>query len=97
MFDSKSRYYSLQTATHTTAAGRSVAYVRRRFLPAADSLPTLAEVTITDGDRLDLIAARTLGDPEQYWHICDANSAMNPIDLTAEAGQRLRIGLPSTL
>ena len=95
MFDSKSRYYSLQTVTHTTADGRSVAYVRRRFLPPADTLPTLAEVPVTDGDRLDLIAARTLGDPEQYWHVCDANNAMNPPELTAEAGRRLRIGLPT--
>lgn len=94
MFNSKSRYYSLKTVAHTTAAGRSVAYVRRRFLPAADTLPTLAEVTVTDRDRLDLITARTLGDPEQFWHICDANSAMNPVALTAESGRRLRVAVP---
>ncbi|MEL6469509.1 MAG: hypothetical protein AAFQ74_07255 [Cyanobacteria bacterium J06623_4] len=94
MFNSNSRYYSLATATYTTAAGREVAYVRRRFLPAAETLPTIAEVTVTQGDRLDLITARTLGDPEQFWQICDANNAMNPTALTAELGQRLSVSVP---
>ena len=40
------------------------------------------------GDRLDLITARTLGDPEQFWRICDANDALDPDDL-AEPGRRL--------
>ena len=79
---------------HTTADGRTLAYVRRRFLPPAETMPTLAEVTVTDGDRLDIITARTLGDPEQFWHLCDANNAMNPVSLTAEAGRKLRVALP---
>lgn len=79
---------------HTTADGRTLAYVRRRFLPSAETMPTLAEVTVTDGDRLDIITARTLGDPEQFWHLCDANNAMNPVSLTAEAGRKLRVALP---
>ena len=54
----------------------------------------LGEVTVTEGDRLDLITARTLGDPEQFWQICDANNAMNPVDLTAELGRSLVIPLP---
>ena len=94
MFSTNSRYHSLHKAMHTTADGRTVAYVRRRFLPPAETMPTLAEVTVTDGDRLDLITARTLGDPEQFWHVCDANNAMNPVSLTAEAGRKLRVALP---
>jgi len=54
----------------------------------------LAEVTVSQGDRLDLITARTLGDPEQYWRICDANEAMNPPDLTDEPGEVLRVPVP---
>jgi hypothetical protein len=46
------------------------------------------------GDRLDLIAARALGDAEHFWQVCDANNAMNPFDLTAEVGSTLRIPLP---
>ncbi|MEL6159465.1 MAG: hypothetical protein AAFR18_09630 [Cyanobacteria bacterium J06627_32] len=94
MFNSNSRYYSLATATYTTAAGREVTYARRRFLPSTANMPTIAEVTVTEGDRLDLITARTLGDPEQFWQICDANNAMNPVELTAESGRRLKVAVP---
>ena len=54
----------------------------------------LVEVTVTQGDRLDLIAYNTLGDPEQFWRICDANNAMNPVELTAEAGKTVRVPVP---
>lgn len=94
MFGSTSRYYSLGTATHKTAEGREVTYVKRRFLPKGDDLLLLVEVTVAEGDRLDNITARTLGDPEQYWRVCDANNAMNPADLTAKAGETLRVPLP---
>ena len=52
------------------------------------------EFTITEGDRLDLITYRTLGDPEQFWQICDANNAMNPVELTEDLGSSLVIPLP---
>lgn len=94
MFEPNSRYYSLETATFTTVEGREVAYKRRRFLPQGNRMPLLVEVTVTQGDRLDLITARTLGDPEQFWRVCDANNAMNPFDLTAEPGRTLRVGIP---
>ncbi len=94
MFEHTSRYYNIETATLTLADGRVVAYKRRRFLPQAEDLQVLAEVTVNQGDRLDLITARTLGDPEQYWRICDANEAMNPPDLTDEPGEVLRVPVP---
>lgn len=96
MFDPKSRYYSLETVTRTTSDHHTIAYVRRRFLPVAETMPTLVEVVVNQGDRLDLITARTLGDSEQFWYVCDANGAMNPVDLTAEPGRRLRVALPNT-
>ncbi len=94
MFDATSRYYRLETATYTTADGRELRYKRRRFIPRADSLPTLVEVTVTDGDRLDQIAARTIASGEQFWRICDAEDAMNPPELTAEPGRKLRVPIP---
>jgi nucleoid-associated protein YgaU len=93
MFASTSRYYALETATYETPDGREIAYVRRRFLPQGDDLPLLVEVTLTEGDRLDLIAARTLGDAEQFWRVCDANDALNPADLV-EPGRTLRVPVP---
>lgn len=94
MFDFTSRYYSLETATHAAPDGRVLSYKRRRFLPRGASMTLLAEATVTQGDRMDLVTARTLGDPEQFWRVADANDAMNPFDLTAEAGRRLRVPVP---
>ena len=94
MFEPTSRYYALETATYSAPDARVVAYKRRRFLPQGEAMPLLVEVIVTGGDRLDLIAARTLGDPEQFWRVCDANDAMNPLDLTAELGRTLRVPVP---
>jgi hypothetical protein len=94
MFDYTSRYDKLETATFELADGRVVSYKRRRFLPQGDQMPLLAEITVTEGDRLDLITARTLGEPEHFWRVADANNAMNPFELTAVIGRRLRVPLP---
>jgi len=94
MFSPTSRYARIATATLTDSSGRQVAYVRRRFLPRSQDLPLLVEVTITQGDRLDQIAARTLGDPEQFWRACDASNAMNPVDLSEPIGRKIRVPIP---
>jgi hypothetical protein len=91
MFDHTSRYYELDTATLITPDGRHLSYKRRRFLPQAETLSIALEMQVKEGDRLDTLAANLLGDPEQYWQLCDANNAMNPFDLTAEIGRTLRI------
>lgn len=93
MFEHTSRYYAIPNAELTMADGRTVAYKRRRFLPPGESLPLLVEVVVGEGDRLDILAARVLGDPEQFWRIADANNAMNPLDLV-EPGKVLRIAVP---
>ena len=94
MFESTSRYARLKTATFTDSRGITITYVLRRFLPQGERQPLLVEVNVADGDRLDLIAARTIGDPEQFWRICDANNAMNPFDLVDDPGGLLRVGVP---
>jgi hypothetical protein len=94
MFDPSSRYYNLATALYQDETGRRIAYKRRRFLPQGDRLPLMTQVTVADGDRLDLVAARTIGAPEQFWRIADANNALNPFDLTDETGAELRVAQP---
>ena len=94
MFETTSRYYVLETTTTTTSEGRLVAFKRRRFLPHGHTLSLLAEVTVNEGDRLDMITARTIGDPEQFWRVGDANDAMNPFDLVSEPGGALRVPVP---
>jgi hypothetical protein len=94
MFEATSRYYTVETVSRTQVDGRIVAYKRRRFLPRGETLPLLAELSVGQGERLDVLTARALGDPEQYWRVCDANNAMYPPDLVAEPGQRLRVPVP---
>ena len=93
MFDAGSRYAAVETAIVHDADGGEIAYVRRRFLPQGSGMPLLVEVLVAQGDRLDLITARTLGDPEAFWRVCDANDALDPGEL-AQTGRRLRVPLP---
>jgi hypothetical protein len=92
-FSPTSRYHSTDAAILKTAEGREIAYLRRRFLPLITG-PVLAEHTVTEGDRLDNVTAQYLGDPEQFWRLCDANLAMKPDDLTREIGRRLKVPMP---
>ena len=94
LFPSTSRYNGIDTATLETAEGTAVVYLRRRFTPPPERFATLREHTVIQGDRLDNLATRYLGDPEQFWRLCDANAAMDPNELTETVGRRLRITLP---
>jgi len=90
MFSPTSRYVNLEIAKWNAADGRVIPYVRRRFLPPLSDEPYI-EHQVSEGDRLDNITARYLGDPEQFWRICDVNPDMNPEDLTATIGRWIRI------
>jgi hypothetical protein len=94
MFEHTSRYYNLETREYTATDGRKIAYKLRRFLPQGQALPLLQEVTVIEGDRLDLITYGTLGDPLHFWQVCDANDTMNPEELTAESNKIIRIPTP---
>ncbi len=94
MFNHTSRYYPLETAPYTVADGRTIAYKRRRFVPQGKTLPLLQEVLVVEGDRLDVITHRGLGESEQFWQVCDANDALNPAELTEDVGRVLRIPMP---
>lgn len=93
MFDFTSRYATIATGSYTSADGRSVTYVLRRWLPSGALLPVLAEVIVQPRERLDLLTHRTLGDPLQFWRVADANDATNPFELE-EDGRILRIPVP---
>ena len=94
LFPPTSRYHNIETTTLETPDGRTTVYLRRRFAPPPERFALLQEHSVVQGDRLDNITARYLGDPEQFWRVCDANSAMRPNELTEEIGRRLRITLP---
>lgn len=94
LFPPTSRYHGIAAAQLTLPDGTTVAYLKRRFVPPPENFALLQEHMVAAGDRLDNLAARYLGDPQQYWRICDANGAMRPDELTETAGRRLRITLP---
>ena len=85
MIDPTSRYASLAQAplTWVDAQGRETRYVPRRLLVPVEVFELLAEVTVQGGDRLDLIAARTLGSADAWWRIADANETLDPAALTS--------------
>jgi hypothetical protein len=93
MFTTNSRYYGIEIATRQTASNQTVTYLKRRFIPPSKKFEVLQEHMVTQGDRLDNITANYLGDPEQFWRLCDANNVMHPNELTAQIGRKLRIPL----
>ena len=96
-FPANSRYHNVASAKLVLTDGTELVYLTRRFVPLPDRMALLQEHMVVEGDRIDNIAARYLGDPEQYWRICDANRAMRPAELTEMIGRRLRITLPEGL
>jgi len=90
MFDAKSRYAGLAQLTY----GGTIRYVARRIVPQPPSSAGAPTHTVVQGERLDTIAAQALGDPLQFWRICDANAVIRPTDLTATPGDA--IVMPTT-
>jgi nucleoid-associated protein YgaU len=95
-FPTDSRYYRSSTLTYTTPDGESITYLARRFVPqpGAPNFSTVANHTVKQGERLDLIAAKYLGDPLIFWLICDANGAIRPDELVETPGTVLSITMP---
>ena len=94
LFAATSRYYGLDTGTLIRPDGTTVIYLKRRFVPSPDQFQLLQNHSVTQGERLDNIAAQFLGDPELFWRIADANGAMRPEDLVETVGAQLKITLP---
>lgn len=97
MFDKSSRYFNCETATlqvtDPDGTSREVRYVRRRFIPSTEGMTVVVEHTVTQCDRLDNTTAKYLGDPTQFWRICDANVVMKPEELE-ETGRAIKIAMP---
>ena len=95
-FPTDSRYYGFGVQYYSAPNGQVIAYLARRIVPqpGAPNFATINQYTVHQGDRLDLIAARYLGDPLMAWLICDANGAVRPHDLVATPGRVLAITTP---
>jgi hypothetical protein len=93
-FPATSRYATTKIATTTGLDGRQINYLRRRFVPPPERFAVVGVWQVEQGDRIDLLAHRHLGDVELYWRICDANRALRPDELTETVSRRLRLTLP---
>jgi len=89
-----SRYYSVPQKQLVLPDGTIVAYVGRRFIPLPGSYATLSLHVVAQGERPDQTAAEFLGDPEQFWRLCDSNGCLQAEELTATPGETIRITLP---
>lgn len=94
-FPPTSRYAQTPVQAWDPGSGRpGIAYLGRRFCPQPESMASLYQVRIAQGDRRDVLGWRHLGDPELWWQLADANGALDPRELTATIGAVLRITLP---
>ncbi len=93
-FAPDSRYHGLDVVQWTRPDGLPLSYVRRRFIPPPENFRTRTGHVVSDTDRVDNLAARHLGDAEQYWRLADGNGVMRPNELTETVGRRIRITLP---
>jgi hypothetical protein len=84
----------VRTRSQIGADGQPIVYLARRLLPLPEQIAGQSLYTVQPGDRIDLVAARLLGDPLLYWLIADANDAMDPSQLCRTAGRKLRIPAP---
>jgi hypothetical protein len=89
MFSKASRYFELPDRVWVGPDGREVTYKSRRFVPRDVRLGGVTAVA--QSERLDLVAFRVLRQPDQFWRLCDANTAMSPFDLVEPSGQVLRL------
>lgn len=89
-FAPTSRYHGLPTLEYVQPDGRRILYVTRRFIPSTATGQETTHV-VTQGERPDHLAHTYLGDPEQYWKLCDLNETAVPGELTSAAGATVLI------
>jgi hypothetical protein len=81
MSDSSSRYSNCRILTYKNNSDHDILYRERRFVPKLQPLD-FGQITIEPYERLDNVSARVIGDPLQYWRICDNTIIYSPLELT---------------
>jgi hypothetical protein len=87
MFLPNSRYAKVPTVTTAGSNGDVVSAVKLRRLTPVSGEPR----TVVAGDRLDLLAHERSGDATQFWHIADANAALDSRTLVEITGDTLDV------
>lgn len=91
MFKENSRYANLPLHRMQRDDGQEVSYVGRRFLPAPEGLARAATERVGTSDRLDHIAQRAYGAPDQFWRLAEATLEFEPEELVRAPGRRLMV------
>jgi hypothetical protein len=87
MFLDNSRYAKVATVETTGPAGETTVALKRRRLTPATGEPYVVQ----SGDRLDLVADARYGDATQFWHVADANTALDGRTLVATVGDTILV------
>jgi hypothetical protein len=90
MRDASSRYAGLPERMVTLPGGRVAPVLAQRVIPAPGEPPGGLCATRQD-ERPDALAARVLGDPLQWWRLCDANRLSDAQDLVGPSRRVLRL------
>lgn len=93
-FPPNSRYYNTAVETRTLPDGRTETFVARRLIPAPERHVAMDRVRLDGSERLDQLAARSIGDPALWWRIADASGEAEPATLTGQPGRLIIIPLP---
>jgi hypothetical protein len=81
MFDANSRYVDADTFVVKDARGRDVRVVQP---PPPPQQSLLGIHVLREGERMDYLAAKYLGDAAGYWRIDEQNGVMLPDALTEQ-------------
>lgn len=87
MFLDNSRYKNVAAVQTTLAIGETVVALKLRHLTPVDGEARAVQA----GDRLDLIVHELNGDATQFWHVADANTALDSRSLVATVGDTLDV------
>jgi hypothetical protein len=85
------RYEGSATQTYVSPGGITVTYLALRMPPAPAPAGATTTIAVDEVNRLDLVAYRTLHNALLAWRIADANEAMNPFELCAQAGTLINV------
>ncbi|MNR34196.1 hypothetical protein D3C85_1519440 [compost metagenome] len=87
MFLPNSRYARVATVETTSSTGETVVALKLRRLTPVTGEPRMVEAS----DRLDLLAHASSGDATQFWHMADANTALDGRSLVETPGDTLLV------
>jgi hypothetical protein len=87
MFLANSRYARVETVETSASTGENVTALKLRALAAVTGDPQIVQ----SQDRLDLIAQAQYSDATRFWHVADANTALDARTLVSTPGDTLDV------